>query len=427
VQNQVPMKTARLINIFIVVFVDLLGFGLILPLLPYYAETFNASPLVIGLLVASYAAASLVGSPLMGRLSDRYGRRPVLLLSVLGTGLGYLLLGFALPIGTFLASLFASPAVNVFIIGILFLSRIIDGLTGGNITVAQAYISDVTDETNRARGLGVIRSAFGLGFIIGPAVGGLLSRYGYSVPAFAAAGLAFLNLVSIFFFLPESLNAERRAALRLQQRPQLTLKALLAALDRPKVGPLLQVRTFLMLAFAMFQSVFALFAQRKLSLSSQSTGLVLAYIGVYSVFVQGVGIGFLTKRFKDNTIILAALGAMFVGLLGWALTPNLLGMLLTILLLSGGGWTANTILTSAITRSVHPDEIGGMLGFSAALESLTRVVAPVIGGFILGRLGTWAPGVFSALVILFTLWLAYRRILRLPAPVEPQPAEPCCA
>jgi DHA1 family tetracycline resistance protein-like MFS transporter len=118
---------------------------------------------------------------------------------------------------------------------------------------------------------------------------------------------------------------------------------------------------------------------------------------------------------------------MFVGLLGWALTPNLLGMLLTILLLSGGGWTANTILTSAITRSVHPDEIGGMLGFSAALESMTRVVAPVIGGFILGRLGTWAPGVFSALVILFTLWLAYRRILRVPAPVEPQPAEPCCA
>jgi DHA1 family tetracycline resistance protein-like MFS transporter len=421
------MKTARLINIFIVVFVDLLGFGLILPLLPYYAETFGATPAIIGLLVASYAAASLLGAPLMGRLSDRYGRRPILLISVAGTFIGYLFLGFAQPIGNGLANLFASHAVNAFIIGILFISRMLDGLTGGNITVAQAYISDVTDETNRARGFGIIGAAFGLGFIIGPAVGGLLSRWGYSVPAFAAASLAFLNLLSIFFLLPESLTVERRIDISQQKRPPFTLKALLAAMNRPKVGPLLLVRFFFGLAFAMFQSVFALFAQSKLHLTSQTTGFVLAYVGGLSVLVQGVGIGIMTRRFKENTIIITGLWLMVLGLVGWALTPNLPVMLLVILPLAGGGGTLNTIINSAITKAVDPNEIGGMLGIAASLESITRVIAPTLGGFLLGSIGTWAPGVVSAFVMLWAVWLAYRRIILVKPPVEPQPVEPCCA
>jgi DHA1 family tetracycline resistance protein-like MFS transporter len=421
------MKTSRLINIFIVVFVDLLGFGLILPLLPYFAETFGATPLVIGLIVASYAAASLVGAPLMGRLSDRYGRRPVLLLSVAGTFIGYLLLGLAQPIGTYFANLFDSQAVNAFIISVLFISRMIDGFTGGNITVAQAYISDVTDETNRSRGLGIIGSAFGLGFIIGPAVGGLLSRWGYNLPAFAAAGLAFLNLISIFFFLPESLTVEQREANMNQQRPAFTLKALINALNRPKVGPLLLVRFFVMLAFAMFQAIFALFAQHKLNLSSQSTGLVLTYIGLYSVLVQGVGIGLLTKRFTDNTIIITSLWMMFLGFVVWSLTPNLPVMLLAILPLSGGGWIVNTIITSAITKAVSPEEIGGMLGISTSLESITRVISPTIGGVLFGSIGMGAPAVFSAIMVLVAVWFAYRRIILVKPAIEQSPTEACCA
>jgi DHA1 family tetracycline resistance protein-like MFS transporter len=423
------MKTSRLINIFLVVFIDLLGFGLILPLLPYYAETFGATPLIIGFLVAAYAAASLFGAPLMGRLSDRYGRRPILLLSVAGTFLGYLLLGFAGEIGTFLAHTFASSAVNSFIIGVLFASRAIDGLTGGNITVAQAYISDVTDNESRARGLGIIGSAFGLGFIIGPATGGLLSRWGYSVPAFAAAGFALLNLISIFFFLPESLTPENKQANLQQKQPALTLKAMLAALNRPKVGPLLLVRTVIMLAFAMFQSVFALFAQSKLNLSSQATGLVLTFVGLYSVFIQGMGIGYLTRRYKDNTIIIASLWLMLIGLVGWALTPNLPIMLLVILPLTGGGWVVNTIIISGLTKAVQPQEIGGMLGISTSLESVTRVISPSLGGFLLGSLGAWAPGVASAVILLYAVWLAYRKIIYVaekPQVVIP-PVEECCA
>ena len=413
------MKTARLINIFIVVFVDLLGFGLILPLLPYYAEKFGASPAVIGLLTASYAAASLVGAPLLGRLSDRLGRRLILLLSIAGTFIGFLLLAFAEPIGIGLANLVASPAINVFVLGILFLSRIVDGLTGGNITVAQAYISDITDEKNRARGLGLIGAAFGLGFIIGPAVGGLLSKFGYSVPALVAAGLAFLNLISIFFFLPESLTEQRRLAMHVQKRPPFTLKALIVALNRPKVGPLLHVRFFFAMAFSMFQSIFSLYAAYKLHLSSQTTGYVLAYVGVLSVLVQGVGVGLVTKRFRENAIIITSMWLMVVGLVGWAITPNLPVLLVVMLPLSMGGGMLNTVINSAISKAVTPEEIGGTLGISTSLESISRVIAPSAGGFLLQNLGAWAPGLVSALLMLWAVYFAYRRIILVRKPIVP--------
>jgi DHA1 family tetracycline resistance protein-like MFS transporter len=406
------MKTARLINIFIVVFVDLLGFSLILPLLPYYAQEFGATPAVIGLLTASYAAASLIGAPLLGRFSDRFGRRPILLLSVFGTFVGFLVLALAEPLGRGLASLIAPAHANAFILGALFFSRILDGVTGGNITVAQAYISDVTDEKNRAKGLGLIGAAFGLGFIIGPAVGGLLSGAGhYNIPAFAAAGLAFLNLVSIFFFLPESLNEERRLAMRHQTRPRITLKELLVTLDRPKVGPLLSVRFLFALAFAMFQSIFSLYAAYKLQLTSQTTGYVLAYVGLLSVLVQGVGVGLVTRRFKENAIIITSMWLMVFGLIGWAVTPSLPVLLVVLLPLSFGGGMLNTILNSAITKVVTREEIGGTLGISTSLESVSRVIAPSAGGFLLQNLGAWAPGVFSAALMLWVVYFTYRRII----------------
>lgn len=405
------MKTGRLINIFLVVFVDMVGFGLILPLLPYYAETFGATPLLIGLLVASFAAACLVGAPLMGRLSDRYGRRIILLLSVAGTFVGYILLGFAAPIGTFLAHAVGSQEVNAFIFGILFLSRMIDGATGGNITVAQAYITDVTDDKNRSSGFGVIGTAFGLGFIIGPAVGGFLSHWGYNIPAFAAASMALLNLISIFFFLPESLPKERRASLQSQQRRSLSFISLINSLNRPKVGPLLLARFFMMMAFSMFQMVFALLAQRRLNLSVLYTGVVLTFVGLYSVIVQVVGIGVLTKRFKDGSLIAASLWAMLVGYIGWTVTPNHLIMLVAILPLAGGGWIANTLLASNISKAVAPEEIGGMLGISTAVENITRVISPAIGGLLFGSIGMWALGVYSAVMILSAVWVTYRRIL----------------
>ena len=404
------MKNSRLLIIFFIVFVDMLGFSLILPLLPYYAETYGATAAVVGLLVAAYAAAQLIGAPLLGRLSDRYGRRPILLFSVAGTFVGFLLLGFADPIGRGLASIFSPSLTNVFIIGVFFLSRILDGLTGGNITVAQAYITDISDEQNRAKSMGIIGAAFGLGFIIGPATGGLLSQWGYNLPAFTAAAVSFTNLVLIYFLLPESLVGEMRDSARNRQRPPFTINALFQALKRPGVGPLLHIRFFFGLAFATFQTIFSLYAQ-SIGLSSQTTGYILAYVGILSVITQVALIGPLTRRFRENVLIITGLWLMGMSLLAWAFTSSLIPLLIVMLPLALSGGVLNTVIQSAISKSVSRDEVGGMLGIAASLEAFTRVIAPTVGGFLLQSLGIWSPGIFSALLIVWVIVFTYRRII----------------
>lgn len=417
------MNRNRMLTIFIVVFVDLLGFGLILPLLPYYAETFGATPTVAGLLVSSYAAAQLIGAPILGRLSDRYGRRPLLLVSIFGTIVGFLLLGLAQPLGTSLAGLLPGGllAANTLALAVLFTSRLLDGLTGGNISVAQAYITDITDEKNRARGLGLIGAAFGLGFIIGPAVGGALSAGGrYAVPAFAAAAIALLNWIAVFIWLPESLTREARAELaKRPARAVMSLSALLRALQRPRFGPLLHTRFLYGLAFATFTGVFALYARYRLGLSSDQTGYVLAYVGLLVVLVQGVAIGRLTARFQESRLIFGAVVLLALSLLAWAFAPNVPVLLIVLAPLSLASGVLNTVVNSAITKSVYPEEIGGALGLSASLESFTRVVGPVAGAFLLDVLGTWAPGVIGALLMAWLVTFVWRRLIVNPDPPLP--------
>src|SRR5216117_137669 len=189
------MKRSPLLVIFITVFIDLVGFGIVIPVLPYYAEgtKFGATPREVGFLFASYSVMQLVFAPVMGRLSDKYGRRPVLLISILGTCCGFMILGFATTLW------------------MLFLGRIIDGISGGNISTAQAYIADITTKENRAKGMGLIGAAFGLGFIFGPAIGGILTRWGIHVPFFFAAGLCFANAMLLYFTLPETVTSDHPA------------------------------------------------------------------------------------------------------------------------------------------------------------------------------------------------------------------------
>jgi DHA1 family tetracycline resistance protein-like MFS transporter len=370
-----------LFSIFLIVFIDLLGFSLILPLLPFYAETFGASPITIGLLVAIYAAMQFIGAPILGRLSDRYGRRPMLIASIFGTFLSFLLMGITHSLA------------------VLFIARGLDGLTGGNISIAQAYISDVTDAKNRSRGMGIIGAAFGLGFIFGPALGGLLSRWGYSLPVFIAAGMALINLILIIFWLPESLTPERRSVLASDERPSLTPGALWQALRRPKVGPLLHSRFFFGLVFSAFQSIFTLYAQYRFNLDSQHIGYILAYVGILSALTQGVILGRLSNRFSEYQLLVGTSAVLAISLLGWAFAPTI-GILLAVLApISITSGVLNTSINSAISKSVSPAEIGGTLGLSAALESMTRVIAPSLAGVLLEKLGTSAPGIFSAVLM----------------------------
>jgi MFS transporter, DHA1 family, tetracycline resistance protein len=390
------VNNKRLASIILIVFIDLLGFSLILPLLPYYAKTFNAGDIVTGLLVASYAAAQLFGAPLLGRFSDRYGRRPILLISILGTFIGFLLLGFARALW------------------VLFASRIIDGFTGGNLNVAQAYITDVTDANSRAKGLGMIGAAFGLGFIIGPVTGGLLSRWGYAVPAFAAAGMSLINLILVAVWLPESLSAEKRTRLS-EKKPVISLPSMIAAIKRPFTGSLLISRFFFGLAFSIFQTIFSLYALTRFNLTAAQTGYILTYVGILSVITQGFLVGRLTNGVREDILIMGSVLVMAFCLLGWALAPSVAVLLVVLAPTSLAGGLLNTLLSSVLTKAVNPQEIGGILGTSASIDSLTRVIAPSLGGVLLASLGSWAPGLFGAVVLAGLSGFVWKTIHNHPA------------
>jgi len=306
---------------------------------------------------------------------------------------------------------------------VIFLSRAADGLFGGNIALARAYISDVTEENNRARGLGIIGAAFGLGFIIGPAMGGFLSRYGYHVPALAAAGLSLLNLVAVVLWLPESLSPEARDRIRKSPRTAFTLSALWEALHLPCCADLLQISLIYSLAFTLFQSNFSLYAKTRLGFTAQTTSFVLTYVGLLAVLVQGLAIGRLTRRFSERLLIFGGTVIMSLALLAWATAPSLMWLLVVLAPISLSGGVLNTVLTSQLTKAVRPEEIGGILGLSTSLQTLAQIVSPATGGFLMERAGTWAPGVLGALLMLAAVILA-RRLMALQPDAAGMPKGP---
>lgn len=362
----------RLIPIFIVVFVDLLGFSLILPLLPYYAETFDASPQVIGYLVASYSLFQFLASPILGDLSDRFGRRPLLLYSQIGSCAGFLLLGTALHL----------PQPLFW----LFVARIIDGISGGNLTIAQAYIADITKPEDRAQSYGIIGVAFGLGFLMGPIIGGLLSDFGYDVPAYAAAGFSFLSILATVFLLPETQHRrdpERRTGAR----------AYLRVFDytgTKRLRRLLLVFLFFALPFALYVSMFALYAARQLDFTAKQTSYFLGFIGLLGIIWQGGFVRPMVRKFGERGamligLIFSSLGVFYVV---WVNVWWKLGIVA--LLFSFGNSIARPSLTSLVTQAAPPDRRGGILGATTSIESFSRILAPILGGWLIGGLHpTW--------------------------------------
>src|ERR671920_1713136 len=361
------MKRSPLLVIFVTVFIDLVGFGIVIPVLPFYVEgtQFDASPRVVGLLFASYSVMQLLFTPVLGRLSDKYGRRPVLFFSLLGTSLGFFVLGFATTLW------------------MLFAGRIIDGVSGGNISTAQAYIADVTTEENRAKGMGLIGAAFGLGFIFGPAIGGILSRWGVHVPFLFAGALSLANATLLYFVLPETVTPDHPARVSAATG---RWSQLARALRQSRLAFVLAVYFLFVTAFSVMTASFGLFTLYRFGFDAHDTGWIFAFVGVVGAGVQGGLIGRLVKMFGEPALVIVGALLFTASLVLIPLTGPQTGTLALLALgalFALGNGLATPSLTSLASKSAGAGEQGGVLGVTQSVASLARVVGPLVSAALI--------------------------------------------
>ncbi len=362
--------TKPLIIIYVTVFIDLVGFGIVIPALPYYVESeaFRATPFEIGLLFASYSLMQFIFSPILGSLSDKYGRRPVLFFSILGSAIGYLLIGFA-------ATLW-----------MVFLGRIVAGITGGNISTAQAYIADVTTRENRAKGMGIFGAMFGLGFVFGPAIGGILSRYGIGVPFIFAAVLSLVNAILLYFILPESVKKDSSDAAKISQN---RFVELFESLKDAQFGTLTAIYFFLVTSFSIMTYAFVLYTIFRFDYTAEQNGYIFAFIGILAVVFQGGMFSKLAQKFGENSLMI--IGCLMMTAAFFAIpfvSPGfggLTALLTTVALLAIGNSMASPALTSLASKVSDEREQGKALGVMQSGASLARAIGPAVGGVLLNN------------------------------------------
>ncbi len=387
-------KRAQLGIIFLTILIDMIGFGIVIPVLPIYAETFHASAVQNGLLVAAFSFAQFFAAPFWGKLSDRVGRKPVLFISILGTAVGFLLMGFA---GSLL---------------MLFVARIIDGVAGGNIGTAQAYVADISTKEERAKAMGLIGAAFGLGFVFGPAIGGVMSKlFGIHSPFLLAAAMALVNAVLILTILPESLPKERRG-----RQKQASIFEVFRHSNGRVYAMVTATYFCLITGFSMMTTIYALFLFHRFDLDVLHTGALLAMVGLIGAVIQGGLIGRLVKRFGEAR--LATAGAVILSLSLFALP--LASGLGTLILYSAGIAVGNSLLMPTLmgvaSRSVDQNWQGRALGLLQSAGSLARWIGPALAGLLLSmdvgrarelyaRSPLWAGAALVGFSILLTLFL----------------------
>lgn len=381
---------AALFVVYVTVFLDLLGFGIILPLLPYYAIKFGASARQLGFIFGAFSAAQFVGAFVLGRLSDRLGRRPVLLTCLVGASLAFLATGMAESlVGLILARGFA-------------------GFFAGCISTAQAYVADVTRPEERARYMGLVGASIGLGFVFGPWVGAELSRFGFRTSAFAAAGLAATNFLIATVALresraprPDGSPGARHAA------SQLSLRLVGSVLRRPAIGPILVCGCLATLAFVSMESTFALLGRQRFGLNEQQLGRVFALVGITMIVVQGVLVGRLARRVGERR--LATLGATLLAaaLLAMPLMPTLPTLVVALLFVSIGQGLFVPSIATLLSRGSGADEQGSILGIGQSLASLARAVGPPLAGTLFDQ-GARRPYVLASTLMVLVAALLLR-------------------
>jgi DHA1 family tetracycline resistance protein-like MFS transporter len=413
------MKKSALATVFLVVLIDLMGFGLVLPLLPFYANQFNATPVMVGLLYSIYSFAQLIFSPIWGSYSDRFGRRPIMLLSTFGAVLAYIMFGLA---GS---------------LTMLFLSRVVAGVMGGNISTAQAYIADVTTKENRAKGMGLIGAAFGIGFVVGPALATALihdsfhsfiagwgypafadwmSANKYAMPGFFAAFLSFCSFLLVIFKLPETVDTEQRAEADSSsvRRPSVFSQTFWSTLLNQKTsaghGLLLSLMiAMFVLSFgqASLYSAFPLFSEAKLGLSAEQVGVQFFYIGLIAVIIQGGLIRPLTNWFSEESLFLVGSVLMTIGLGLIPFAINTLTLSIYLGIMAVGNSLNTPTITSLISKEAEEDKVGAVMGTSQGLSGMGRMIGPTWGGALYGiamGLPFWA----TSIVLISTIFIGGR-------------------
>jgi len=372
-----------LLIIFLTILVNLIGFGIIIPLLPFYAQTFGASPLTIGLLFASFSFSQLIASPLLGHWSDRWGRRPILIFSLVGTVVSFVMLALAQSLA------------------MLFFARIVDGLSGGNITTARAYIGDIATEENRARSFGMLGAAFGLGFIIGPALGGLFAHISYTAPIWAAAAITVVATLLAWFWLPETVH-------RVDAVSVSPWRALREVGGRPGLRVLFAIDFLYWGSFAVYQTTFALFGARRFNFDATHTGYLLAIFGFLGVVVQAALVGPVVRVLGEKRTLEIGLVFAAIGWGGSAMTHSLPVFITMLVPGALGIGFCNPSLVSLVSGAAGRHEQGRVQGAAGALESLGRALGPVWGNGVLQWFGEGAAYGSAAIVLLGTAALTTR-------------------
>jgi DHA1 family tetracycline resistance protein-like MFS transporter len=423
----------RILPILVIVFVDLLGLSVIIPLIPLYAARYSATPLVIGILQAAYPLMQFLGAPILGRLSDRFGRKPILVISQIGTFAGFILLGFANTLT------------------LLFISRIIDGLSGANISTAQAAIADSTTEKTRTQGLGLIGAAFGAGFVFGPVIAFIVllsTGQSYQAVAFTAAFFSLVSILLTSFWFHETKTPDSASAIR----RKFSFGATRQALNRPVIGFLLVLMFFYQIAFGGYEQLFSLFTLTRLGMDARDTSGLFVLAGIFIIIVQAGLVGRWSKQKGDRWLVIMGVSALAVGLIGTALTPaipvpwynqasvleglagegairvsvqsiqinlpsqaargwmGIIWLVVASFPAALGGGVLQPAVNSLITKASDKNEVGGMLGISASMYSAANAIAPLFYGFLFQWLGAPVPFLAGGMILLILSVIAPRVI-----------------
>lgn len=376
--------------IFVTTLIDMIGFGIVIPILPYFAEHFGANGFEIGLLTSVYLLMQFICTPVWGYFSDRWGRRPVILICIFASSMAYVIFGLAQSLVLILAA------------------RIIGGVFAGKFATIQAYIADVTTKENRSKGMGLFGAAFGLGFILGPSIGGILGKWGYQTPLFFAAALTAVNGIAAIFLLPESLSDENRARVQSDREGnRLNFDTLRRYAGVPVIRSVMTLSMIYNFGFSILYATFALFAEREFGFHTMETGYMFAFMGIVGAVIQGGLIGKIVRAIGEEKMIGYGLLITAAGMFAMSRSEWLWLLITASFLVSVGSALLTPALSGLVSKKSNETEQGRILGMIQSMSNLARMTGIAFGGFVFEAVSIWSPFWMSGIILAAGCGMAY--------------------